>query len=741
MKKLLCFVIIICLLISSGSVFASEYDLVKALGIMNGYDNGDFGGMDTLTRSQFAKIVVTMMDKDFAPVGTVSPYGDVPYTHWAAPYIAYASDQGLLSGYPDGTFQPEKDVTYEEAAKVLLCLLKYEVSGSDWASAQISTAKKVGILNGVDPVIGASLTRFSAAKMVENALLTKPKNETKYYIEIAGYRYFQDAVIMTDKTTAQDKVLTSVGTFGKNDMINETDMLKCGDLIIDEYDDIVSFLPKEQTVKSYVVKATLPNGIASFDNDQQIEIADDVKTYLGERQSSYSVMKSEIKTGDRLTLYLDRNNKTEYISIEKDVIEGPITNVGANFASSFGINDNAKIMRDGIQVTAADIKDYDVCYYIRESNTVLAYSKKKTGIYENALPNKDNPTSIQLSGTSYEIGNITAFNKLSSNGSLRFGDTITILFDKDDKIADVLTPSSTTIQTLYLIDTGLKENTDENKDKVYQHYAKLATLDGTELEYVTDKDYNSSRGKLVTVSFADGKAKLSASNSSYAIAGKFDWNNKTLGNNTLASDLKILDVADYSTNHIGKYASVFPQRIDMTEIHQGDVIYVQKNSNGQITSLVLNNVTNDMYSFGLVVKAVKNTVNIKNEYVSAIAMSGEYDLLVGGDQKKINTTDVIYNVYSGQPSLFDFEGDDLKTIKPLMKLSGNITLDQYFVYSDNAKYRISDKVYVYKKTSASNLEYELISLNDVISNQYSVTAYYDNPAQDGGQIRVLMVNN
>ena len=189
-----------------------------------------------------------------------------------------------------------------------------------------------------------------------------------------------------------------------------------------------------------MVKTVLPNGIASFDNDVKIE--DDVKAFSGESQSSYQALKHDIKMGDKITLYKDKTNKTEYISIEKNAMEGPVTNIGSNFTSALGTDGNPKIIRDGMPSDASGIMDYDICYYIRQSNTVLAYSKKKTGIYENALPNKDNLTSIVLSGDSYEIGSITAFNKLSSAGILGFGDSITVLFDKDGKITDVITAAT-----------------------------------------------------------------------------------------------------------------------------------------------------------------------------------------------------------------------------------------------------------------------------------------------------------
>ena len=284
-----------------------------------------------------------------------------------------------------------------------------------------------------------------------------------------------------------------------------------------------------------------------------------------------------------------------------------------------------------------------------------------------------------------------------------------------------------------MIDAYLKENINEKNEKVYRHYAKLTTLDGNETEYITDKDCSAHRGKLVSVSFHSGKAVLSPVNTAATVSGRFDWSKKTLGKSVLASDIKILDIAVYENYRDGKYARIFPQRIDSLEIRQDNILYVEKNPKGEISGLVLKNATNDMYAFGMVVKVSNKS--------GGMLLMGEYDLLVGGEQKHINTSSVIYNVYSGQPALFDFEETELKGIKPLTELSERIkSIDDYFIYTSSAKYALSDKVVVYKKTSETENKYEVISLREAIAGKDKMTAYYDNPTQSGGKIRVLVID-
>ena len=48
-------------------------------------------------------------------------FNDVTKFHWAFDYISEMSDRKVLSGYPDGNFYPEKNVTRAEFAKIMTC--------------------------------------------------------------------------------------------------------------------------------------------------------------------------------------------------------------------------------------------------------------------------------------------------------------------------------------------------------------------------------------------------------------------------------------------------------------------------------------------------------------------------------------------------------------------------------------------------------------------------------------------
>ena len=96
---------------------AIEY--LKNNGIISGYPDGTFKPDHSLNRAELLKILVE--GKGVSP--TASEYKncfpDVK-EEWYAKYVCYAKQQGWIAGYPDGTFRPSANVNKAEAIKMLL---------------------------------------------------------------------------------------------------------------------------------------------------------------------------------------------------------------------------------------------------------------------------------------------------------------------------------------------------------------------------------------------------------------------------------------------------------------------------------------------------------------------------------------------------------------------------------------------------------------------------------------------
>ena len=106
--------------VSNGSWYAPYVYILYQNHLVAGIDEDHFGPSMPLTRAQ----MVVFLEKD-ADAQTLESYrerhifSDVKPESWYAPYIHYAYEHGLASGYSDGTFDPNRPVSRAEAAVFL----------------------------------------------------------------------------------------------------------------------------------------------------------------------------------------------------------------------------------------------------------------------------------------------------------------------------------------------------------------------------------------------------------------------------------------------------------------------------------------------------------------------------------------------------------------------------------------------------------------------------------------------
>ena len=163
---------------------ATAVEAVQALGILTGDGSGSLNLSAPVTRAEF----VTMMTaaspyKDTVGTGSgVSLFRDVKSSHWASQYIQLAVEQGWMSGYVDGTFRPENQITLEEACAALLKLLGYDSSSlaGAYPSAQLTKAASVGLRDDLSAVQGQILTRQDCATLFYNLLVSDGSGGTVY---------------------------------------------------------------------------------------------------------------------------------------------------------------------------------------------------------------------------------------------------------------------------------------------------------------------------------------------------------------------------------------------------------------------------------------------------------------------------------------------------------------------------------------------------------------------------------
>lgn len=92
---------------------------LSKMGILAGYEDGTFRPDAAITRAEYAAIAARF---DKLSTGTKT-FSDVPTTHWAYDEISSAAEKGWIAGYPDGTFQPENQITRAEAVTLTNAVL------------------------------------------------------------------------------------------------------------------------------------------------------------------------------------------------------------------------------------------------------------------------------------------------------------------------------------------------------------------------------------------------------------------------------------------------------------------------------------------------------------------------------------------------------------------------------------------------------------------------------------------
>ncbi|MPM03279.1 hypothetical protein SDC9_49544 [bioreactor metagenome] len=149
-----------------------------ALNIINGKEDGSyFDPTGIVTRAEMCKMICVALNGGKDPqLGTVSTSFTDTNGSWAAGYIEYCYNLGIVAGRGDGTFDPTGTVTGTEAAKMLLVALGYNAKtegfiGDSWAIAVNVRANQKDIYDELETLNPSNgLSRDDAAQMVYNAI-------------------------------------------------------------------------------------------------------------------------------------------------------------------------------------------------------------------------------------------------------------------------------------------------------------------------------------------------------------------------------------------------------------------------------------------------------------------------------------------------------------------------------------------------------------------------------------------
>ena len=113
--------------VAATSWYNTAVSTLSSMGIITGYPDGTFRPNAAITRAEFAAIAARF-DNDGDK--TAAKFSDIA-THWAKDEISIAYNNGWITGYPDGTFDPQRDITRAETITLVNRILNRQPETED----------------------------------------------------------------------------------------------------------------------------------------------------------------------------------------------------------------------------------------------------------------------------------------------------------------------------------------------------------------------------------------------------------------------------------------------------------------------------------------------------------------------------------------------------------------------------------------------------------------------------------
>ena len=256
------------------------------------------------------------------------------------------------------------------------------------------------------------------------------------------------------------------------------------------------------------------------------------------------------------------------------------------------------VYRNDKASASAELNKYDVYYYSESLQTVWIYTRRAAGRITAVSPSASAPTAVTVAGTSYQLGSSAVASKISSLNGGGVGEVVTLLLGMDNEVADVITGEEADSVFYGVVQTATRSLVEDNGADVLQKISVMCT-DGITRTVNIDKSLNYPTGWLVEISVTPEGEQVTAIESK-SVSGTINDTATALGDYALADDVQILE-----TTSEGLAGTVRPSRIAGTKLNALAVRYYTLNEQGQIDRLILNDVTGDLWKYG-VLDDVKN---------------------------------------------------------------------------------------------------------------------------------------
>lgn len=729
----------------SDSRTAQTANVLDALGIMQGVGGSSFAPGKALTRAQFCKLAITAMGvTDVSPYASYTIFPDVQSSHWAAPYINAAvrhpdlKDKAVIRGYADGSFGPNKVVSYGEVCTMLLRMLGYkeEDIGPFWPADYIAQAQALGLTDGVTITNAkAAVKRGDAAIMLLNALNTDKKGEegstllekvssstvkncilletSRTYSELSSSKalFYEDGVadVKSARTTVGTLDSSLIGVYGT--------------IVIGKGSNkaAVGVIPNDNKVESYEVVNAAADRIVT--KDETLRPDRETKIYISRdhKMDTYENTWASLQAGDTLTLYYDEQGALQLMAVLPKTAAANTHSFVYGLATSQRIPSEYKIVKNGAVIDAAKLKKYDVVTLDVANKQALVSDTKLSGKYQTDSTTYSHPSDVTILGQKFEVSSEAA----ASFKDIKLNDYITLLFDADGNVAAAYPKKDVSADMQGVV------------TKIAEGKATVMLTNGLTLRDIPiAKDAKTDlMGRLVTVSQSGDTATLIRRSFSGKTSGSWSVKEGKLGNNTVSSKVRVYEevISGAPLNAINV------SDIDLLSIPASQIKYTVQDNAGTVTNIVLNDVTGESWIYGIGY-GKRDKTNEEDDNAPEYVVLRHWD-----GAKQIESTFRVLTMPSGLggvpiaiPKGYSTDESIVNTSLDTMKLSLIDTVKASAfdgssgVRTKDGYYELAEDIGVY--VSAQN---KFISLQQAKSNYTEFRVYANKTAENGGKIRVI----
>lgn len=747
--------------------------VLDALGIMQGVGGGSFAPGKALTRAQFCKLAVTAMGvTDVSPYASYTIFPDVKHSHWAAPYINAAvrhpelKEKSIIRGYADGSFGPDKIVSYGEVCTMLLRMLGYkeEDVGPFWPADYIAQAQAIGLTDGVTITDArAAVKRGDAAVLLLNALNTDKKGEEgstlldkvasstvkdcilletgKTYSALAADAalFYEDGVVDTEspRKTAGTLDSSMIGVYG-------TIVIGKGSSKV-----AVGVIPNGNKTETYEVvnaeadRIVTTNGTLRPDRKTKLYISRD--HVMNEYENAWA----NLQSGDTLTLYYNEYGVLQLMAVLPKTTAGTAHSFVYGLATSRRIPAEYTIIKNGAKIDASKLKKYDVVTLDAANRQAIVSDTRLSGKYQTDSTTYSHPSQVEILGKKFSVSSEAA----ATFKDMKLNDYITLLFDADGNVAAAYPKKDVSAEM-----QGIVTKIDAEK-------ATVTLTNGLTLRDIPiAKDVKTDvMGRLVTVSQSGEGADLIRRTLSGKTAGNWSVAEGKLGSNAVSSKVRVYEevLSGAPLNAINV------SDIDLTSVPASQIKYTVQDNAGTVTNIVLGDVTGESWIYGIGYgKKIKGnfyppadsgysdmqpedqeeyqrkhpeyysyTYAVVPKYWQDGKMVDDKEYRVPSLPSGLNGNPIgIPRGYSTDESIVNTSLDTLKltlidTVKPSAfdGSSGVRTKDGYYELAENIGVYVSE-------------QNRFVSLQTAKSNYTSFRVYANKTAENGGKIRVIVAS-